>query len=192
MTLPIAFTPTPHDLNTDNADATDAFTQVSTTTKNNLEKVNTFLRAQVPTVARSLMAAGAQTGFFIANTTFQFTVGQWPACTITLPPRPQSLMISFGCSIYAPNYGAGNWFGVTYRLSGAGTTFTGNEDYLRRILCNACGVGCGRTVVIPGSKLVGGGQVTASPWWIVSCPAGTNVAGTAAQGGCITMVATAA
>lgn len=161
MTLPIAFTPTPADVGTDNADAEDAFTQVATVTNANFAKVNTYLRAQIPVFGQTV-----QTGTITTGTAGVWvTVGaNWPALAITLPARVQSVMITIGATM--DSWSALNFIGASFELTGATSIPSGRQDE-RRILVQDGRIETSRTLTYPGSSFTGGGVLTVTPQYMI-------------------------
>lgn len=164
MTLPIPFTPTPHDGNASPADAFDSYGDVANTTTANFEKINQYFRAYLPVVAVTNQTATAVT--YAAGAWTDFPSASWPPLTIVMPMRPTGLVIGIGAMVEMRQ----DWFylHVSCRLSGATTWPTGDES-LRAVTKQGGMVGAGRITTIPGNYFTPGGTVTITPrYWVDS------------------------
>lgn len=165
MSLPIAFTATPHDAGTDNADAEDAFGQVATVTDANFEKINAWWRGQVATFTRSNQIVQAPTemtpGDYSAH---DFTPATWPPASIVLPARANTLLVGVGANV--DYHGDSGTFGaVTMRISG-GTSYVVSIDACRIIGHSTSGEAMTCMVAIPAAQLTPGGTVTLTPQYV--------------------------
>jgi hypothetical protein len=165
MTLPIAFTATPHDLAGDNADAADAFGQVATTTDANFNKINAFMQAQIPLIGQSVMAGTFPGGTVaVTNAWTAFGGAVWPAVTLTPPVRCQGLLVGLGAFIEQLS-ADGRWVGVSWQITG-GSSYDNNRPHKVMLIANGH-IGVSRFNVIPASELTGG-SITLTPWYKVN------------------------
>lgn len=164
MTDPIAFTLTPHDAGTDNADAQDAFTQVATVTDANFEKINAYWRGMVPVIGRSVQVKSPDPQ--TPNVWVDFKSDEFPYVRLTLPPTISVVQIIFGINlqILGTNTPNPRWYTAeaTFRISG-NTTYPTAE--VPPIWCQDSGVGVSRSLTIPGTMFTPGGVITVAPCW---------------------------
>jgi hypothetical protein len=177
VTLPIAFTPTPKDLGTDNADANEFFKAVGDSALVNFGKINTYLRAQVPVFGQSLLAGvfpggvPAVTGAWTA-----FSGAKWPPVTLTLPARPHGVLVGSGAFLERLP-ADGSWVGISWKATGPGISGYDSENSAKVALVMHGHVASSRFNAIPANQLVGGQPITITPWYMVNGTTdGTNLA----------------
>lgn len=167
MTLPIAFTPTPTDTDLDPADIELADNPVTTTTDANFAKINTFLRAQKPKIGQTIQAAYL-TGTLPVGVWTDFSGAMWPALTMTLPARPQALMVCIGGFIEC-TISDGRWIAISWRITG-GTTYPNDVTELgkRAILHSYELIGTSRVNTIHLNNLTPNGVITITPCFYIN------------------------
>lgn len=165
MTLPIAFTPTVHDLATADADAERCFTDVADVTDANFELINAFMRAQIPVLGQSVLAGNFPGGVpATTNAWTAFSPAVWPVVTVTPPPRCQGLLVSLGAFIETLP-ADGRWVGITWTATG-GTSYDNNRGAKVLLIANGHSA-VSRFNAIPASELTGG-AITFTPQYRVN------------------------
>ena len=168
MPSPIIFQPTPHDLDTDNADAEDAFGQVATVTDANFNAVRSYFNGRYPAAATA--NAWGNVGPLVSRVWTDFPPAAWGPVDVVIPKRPSFLLCMIGCMIH--NIGRPNdeWLAASFRLSGTGLNNWVPPAVFApyRVLVDNGGIAASVLWPVPAANLVAGGTVTLTPQYYLN------------------------
>lgn len=175
MTNPIVFLPTPKVATTAAADAEASWSSVASTTDNNFQRINDYIRNGKPWPAAFTTKLSAAL-VAVNQTDWQVIGATWPALTITIPQACRGLWIINSVQCETTNATA-NYIASSVQITGAGISGI-PEPWWLAVGGTGMTSGASRILMHPPDLLVPGQTVTFTPVYIhglVHAPGGGRI-----------------